>query len=676
MENQLLADYTFAAKYAKYDTSKGRRESYAEAVTRQMDMHRTRFPEHRDILDFVEQEMQAKRIVGSQRAMQFGGAAIYQKNMRIYNCSAMHIAYMHAFSHFHWLLLCGTGVGFSLQAHHIAQLPEIRRPSAARPFKVADSIEGWADATQALFESYFYGTSALVFDFSGIRPKGAPLTHGGKAPGPEPLKRALEKCNQILSNAVDMNTPRKLRSIEVYDCLMHLADSVVSGGIRRSACIALFDADDQEMLASKTGSWFVDNPQRGRANNSAVITPETPQEVFKALFNSTKEFGEPGFVFLENREYVLNPCAEVTMCPLLVTNADGEVVQRYTHDLLDYNKRSYWLSLGYRFYEGVQVCNLTEINMNNLRDVGDFYTSCTAAGALGTFQAAYTNFEYLGEISELIVRREALLGVSLTGMLSNDIFKSEQTLRTGAQLVNHINRVLAKDLGIQTASRTTLVKPSGTASIVLGTSAGIHPWHAPRYIRRVQADAYEDLYRFVESKQPERCFKSSWGGEHARYIAFACEAPEGAVTKSMLSAVEHLEMVRSVNQSWVRSGTQVDRLEGAHHNVSCTITVSPSEWASVADYLWENRRFFTGVSLLGSSGDYEYVEAPYQEVHSGPYSDKPEERAAMLSLWEQLKALPLIDLTECFEQQDNTSLAQELACAGGVCDLTFERPNP
>ena len=675
-DNNLMADYTFSAKYAKYNPAIRRRETYAEAVDRYIDMHRAKFPQvETSTFDWLSRLMKEKVIVGSQRGMQFGGTAIEEKHARQYNCSAIHITTVEQFRNSLWLLLCGTGVGFSVQKHHIAKLPPLSAPKGEFYHAVEDSIEGWANAAHHLMTAYFVEDAHRPnFDFSGVRPKGAALRHGGKAPGPEPLKLALENCRKILDNAVSQGS-RPIKPIEAFDLIMHLSDAVISGGIRRSATLCLFSIDDEEMITAKTGDWFIENAQRGRANISAMITPDIPEAEFRKLFASTKSFGEPGFIFAKSKEVILNPCAEVSMIPTLIKDPKGEVVEHYSLDLVDDSRRQEWEVMGYTFESGVQMCNLTEVNVAKCETPAQFMDACKAAAILGTMQAAYTEFPFLGSVSEQIVEREALLGVSMTGIMSNTVCDDPSTLEHAAELVKETNKEFAKLLGIKQASRTTLVKPSGTASIVLGSSSGIHPWHAPRFIRRVQADALEPLYQFVETHQPERCLKSVWGGEHARVIEFACEAPQGATVREDLRAVEHLEYVKYVNTHWVRTGTAVPRIEDVHHNVSCTITVQDGEWQAVEDYLWENQSYFTGVSLLGGSGDYVYQQAPLQEV--GPLykgKDNEEQRKEMWSRWNKLKELGPLDFSLCVEDEDNTEIAQTVACAGGQCETSFSIP--
>jgi len=671
----MLGDYVFSSKYAKYIPGSSRRESYAEAMDRYIAMMLERFPALSTELEECREALHRKQIVGSQRGLQFGGVGVTQNNLRLYNCSTLYIDRVRAFSETLYLLLCGCGVGFSVQKHHIAKLPQVNLTGRVYYHAVGDSIEGWAEACQALFAAYLSGGDYPNFDFSGVRKKGASISHGGKAPGPKPLQLALQNCDTILSAAVG----RKLSPIEAFDCCMHLSDAVVSGGIRRSAALTLFSIDDQEMLTAKTGDWFIKNGQRGRANISALISPDTPEKQFKEIFSSTKQFGEPGFLFLNSSEHLLNPCAEVSMCPTLIKDPHGNVVEQYTLELVNPENRAHWEAQGYTFESGVSLCNLTEINMSKVQTEEEFYRLCRLATILGTLQASFTDLKYLTPCSRQIVEREALLGVSITGVFSNELFRDQNILNKGAYICNATNIKYANLIGIKEASRITLIKPSGTASIVLESAAGAHPWHAAKYIRRVQADAFEPLYQFVEAQQPERCFKSVWGGEHARVIAFACEAPSGAVLRDSIGAITHLELVKHLNENWVRQGTlHEERLEAAYHNVSCTVTVnSEEEWESVAAYLFKNKSYFTGVSLLGGSGDYQYQQAPLQEVRED-YStlDNPDQRAEMLALWNSIRGLPDLDFSLCLEDSDNTKLLEAVACAGGQCDITFDKPAP
>ena len=659
----MIAEYVFRSKYARYKKNEQRRESWDEAVDRMMDMHLKTFPSLNEEIEECRQAMKEKRITGSQRALQFGGDAVLEKNLRLYNCISSYADRPRFFAESLWLLLCGCGVGFSVQSHHIEKLPSIQEPAYPTPYYIRDSIEGWADAVNVLFNAYFHGETQPYFDFSGIRPKGAKLRFGGYAPGPEPLKKALEKIEDLLRQRMN----EKLKSIDVFDCVMHLADSVLSAGIRRAATIATFDIDDELMLNAKVGDWFVENPQRGRANISAVLTPNTPQEKFNRLFESTKEFGEPGVIFLENEELTVNPCVEIVMCPMYITHR-GQPVDNYTSELVDHRNRKMWEDKGYTFESGWQACNLSTINASKLTSAQDLKDASRLAAIMGTMQSAYTEVGYLKEASRKIIQRESLLGVSLCGIMdAPSICLDPQALQDGAAEVLRVNEEIARRIGIPKASRTTCVKPEGTSSIVLESSSGVHPHHAKQYLRRVNANLDEPIFRAFYETNPQAVEDSVWGAD--KVVAFAIEAPEDALIKSDLSAVEFMSKSKVVYENWVVPGTRPNRLEGATHNVSITVTVQPSEWADVQSYLWENRDSFCGVSFLGASGDYDYPQAPLQAV-SEPTEESTEAEIEAWNLWQNLKStVKPVDYEQVIEAEDTTSGIENVACQYGVCEI-------
>jgi len=451
----------------------------------------------------------------------------------------------------------------------------------------------------------------------------------------------------------------------VFDCVMHLADSVLTAGIRRAATIATFDIDDELMLTAKTGNWFEDNPQRGRANISAVATPETTRDQFSEIFKSTKEFGEPGIIFLDSKELSVNPCVEIVMCPMYITR-NGDAVDHYTLDLINYENRDYWESLGYSFESGWQACNLSTINASQVKSEEDFIRASKLAATIGTIQSAYTQSGYLGEVSQKIIERESLLGVSICGIMdSPTVCLNPEILRRGAEMVLQTNEEIAAKLGIAKASRTTCVKPEGTTSIVLNASSGIHPHHARKYIRRVQANLDDPIFQAFYKANPHAVEDSVWGAD--KVVSFALEAPKDALVKSDLTACKFMQSSKIVYENWVVPGTREGRLEGATHNVSITVTVQPSEWAEVQDYLWTNRDSFCGVSFLGSAGDYDYPQAPLQFVDPESKDPKVQE---MWNLWSNLKeASKPVDYDSVVESADNTLAIQEPACAGGQCTL-------
>ena len=599
-----LSNYTFETKYARYRPADHRRETFEEATERVFDMHRRRYSdlEIADDIQFAEAAMKERLVLGSQRALQFGGKPIEEKHARLYNCTVSYADRPRFFQETLWLLLCGCGVGFSVQTHHVARLPQVARPSdALKVHTIADSIEGWADALGILLSTYFmdaqpfpdYAGRLVTFDYSAIRPKGSPLSSGtGMAPGPEPLRRSLEMIRVVIDARLSMQgSPATLRPIDVYDIVMHASDAVLSGGVRRSATICLFSPTDTEMLTAKTGNWFEINPQRGRSNNSALLLRDaTTSEQFMDMMRYVREFGEPGFVFADSTEIMYNPCVEIGMYPV-----DSETGMT-----------------------GWAFCNLCEINMKACATPELFERACRAAAIIGTLQAGYTTFGYLGEVTQRIVRREALLGCSMTGMMDNpDMAFNPSLQRDMAQLILSVNARLAGKLGINPAARATCVKPAGTTSCILGTASGIHPHHAKRYFRRVQANQLEQPLQYFKAHNPRAVEKSVWNPNGSDDIlTFCIEVPEEALTKNDVSAITLLEHVRLTQDNWVTAGRRQElcAMPWLRHNVSNTISVRDSEWDQVARYIYDHRAAFAGVSLLSEGGDMEYPQAPFCAV--------------------------------------------------------------
>ena len=605
MSISTLQEYTRIAKYAKYLSQEKRRETWSEQVKRVFDMHREKFkniPEVHKFIDEAEIAVRRKEVLGSQRVLQFGGNPIFQHNARLYNCGFGHINRPRAFQELMYLLLCGCGVGFSVQQHHVDQLPPVRQLCRGeKTFIVPDTIEGWADAIGVLVTSYFVGTDThpedkkyngyyINFDYSQIRPAGAPLSSGSKAPGPGGLRRSLELIRKIFDDALSGQAQVSLRPIQVYDIIMHAADAVISGGVRRSATIALFSPNDEEMATAKTGRWQLETPQRGRSNNSALLVRnETSKQDFNQLMEWVREFGEPGFIWAEDAECGFNPCAEISLYPV---DDEGNA--------------------------GWQFCNLTEINGKKADTEENFYRACRVGAIIGTLQAAYTEFPYVGQVTENITKREALLGVSITGMMdSPDILFDPAVQRNGAKIVKEMNKRIAAIIGINQAARTTCVKPAGSTSCILGTASGIHPHHAKRYFRRVQANKQENPVQHFKNFNSRAVEKSAWDPNGVtEVITFLCEVPVGSKTKNQIDALKLLESVKLTQQNWVRYGTNINLCarNGMRHNVSNTIHVKENEWDEVADFIYKNRKDFAGVSLLPYSGDKDYVQAPFCAV--------------------------------------------------------------
>jgi ribonucleoside-triphosphate reductase len=604
---QELQNYTFVSKYARWLENKQRRETWKEAVERVKNMMHEKYANDNisEEINWAYDMMYKKKVLGSQRALQFGGEPILKRHAKIYNCTSSYCDRLRFFQECFWLLLCGSGTGFSVQKHHVSKLPSLEHEPVegeGTKYIIDDSIEGWADALGVLLSSYFskpieefkmYKNTHVVFDYSNIRPKGSSLASGvGKAPGYEPLANGLEKIRALLDRCVK-NEQKKLRPIDAYDIVMHSSDAVLSGGVRRSASLALFSPDDEEMAKAKTGNWYIDNPQRARSNNSALLLKEeTTFEQFETLMQSVKEFGEPGFIWSESTEMIFNPCVEIGMWP--IDEQSGK--------------------------SGWQGCNLSTINCSSVTDEEDFYERCRAAAIIGTLQAGFTKLDYLGEISERIFQREALLGVSLTGtMEKHELILSEKVLTKGAKIAVEINKKIAEKININQAARVTCLKPEGTSSSMLGTSSGIHPHHAKRYIRHVQANVLEAPYQHFKKLNPQACEKSSWSANNTdEVVKFPIEVPDGAKLRNQLPAVEMLKVVKETQKNWVSSGKNraLCTQDYLSHNVSNTVTVKPDEWEDVTKFIYDNRKYFAGISLIPQSGDKDYPQAPFTTVYT------------------------------------------------------------
>ena len=615
LASEILSDITVHMKYARYLSDKYRRETFKELVDRNKAMHIKKYPHLRDEIEAAYEYVYNKKVLPSMRSMQFGGKPIEVAPNRIFNCAYMPIDDVRAFGEAMFLLLGGTGVGYSVQTHHVEQLPEINKPNGKRTYRylVSDSIEGWADAVKALVTSYFRGTSKLRFDFSDIRPKGSRLvTSGGKAPGPQPLRECLVKLEGMLEAKENGD---KLRPIEVHDMVCHIADAVLAGGIRRAALISLFSADDDEMIAAKAGSWWETNPQRGRANNSIVLMRHiVTKEFFMDLWARVKASGagEPGFYFTFDKDWGTNPCCEIALRPY-------------------------------------QFCNLTEVNVSNVDTQEEYESRVKAAAFIGTLQASYTDFHYLRPVWQRNTEKDALLGVSMTGIASGNVLKLD--MKAGAKIVKQENKRVAALLGINPAARTTCVKPAGTTSLTLGTSSGIHAWHNDHYIRRIRVGKNEAIYEYLSQNHPELIEDEYFRPHDTAVISAPQKAPADAITRSE-TAIDMLERVKKVSTEWVRTG----HWKGQNtHNVSATVTIKEDEWAEVGEWMWENRSCYNGLSVLPHS-DHTYIQAPFEDCDEATYN-------------EMMKSLANIDLTNVVETQDNTDLQGELACAGGACEI-------
>ena len=617
ISSKILSDITVYMKYAKYLPEVNRRETWEELVSRNKAMHIKSYPDLKDQIDTAYRFVYDKKVLPSMRSMQFGGKPIEVAPNRIYNCAFMPVDHIDSFAECMFLLLGGTGVGFSVQKHHVAKLPIISKPypKRKRRFLIGDSIEGWADAVKVLMKSYMNGGGSRVeFDYSDIRPKGAMLvTSGGKAPGPQPLKECLLKIEGMLR---EKENGTHLTTLEAHDIICHIADAVLAGGIRRAALISLFNADDDEMIGCKSGNWWETNPQRGRANNSAcLMRHKITKEFFLDLWKRVElsGAGEPGIYLNNDKDWGTNPCCEIALRPN-------------------------------------QFCNLCEVNASDIDSQDDLNERVKAAAFIGTLQAGYTDFHYLRPIWQETTEKDALIGVSMTGIGSGVVLGYD--MKKAASIVKRENTRVAKLININASARCTTVKPAGTTSLALGTSSGIHAWHNDYYIRRIRVGKNESIYNYLVNNHPELVEDEYFRPHDTAVIQIPQKAPVGAILRTE-SPFQLLERVKKVANEWVKPG---HRKGSNSHNVSATISLKDSDWELAGEWMWDNRNDYNGLSVLPYNGGT-YTQAPFEDITEAKYH-------------EMMKSLTNVDLSLIVELQDDTNLTGELACAGGSCEIS------
>lgn len=687
LASQILSDITVHMKYARFKPEIQRRETWPELVTRNKQMHIKKYPHMEAMIEEAYEYVYDKKVLPSMRSLQFGGKPIEISPNRIYNCAYLPIDDWRAFGETMFLLLGGSGVGYSVQTHHIDCLPEIRKPNPTkrRRFLIGDAIEGWADTIKVLMKSYFHGGATIDFDFSDIREKGAELvTSGGKAPGPDPLRICVEKIKSILDLKENGD---KLTDIEVHDIVCYIADAVLAGGIRRAALICLFSAKSEHMITCKSNikvtkydyalvnagvdtfgetiksvaehislgkkyydlnvdyedyygkfknvtlywvsesdianhlkkngtlPWYCFHPHRGRANNSALLLRnKITKSFFLSLWKKIEDSkaGEPGIYLSNDKDWGTNPCCEIALRPF-------------------------------------QFCNLCEVNVSDITTQEDLNNRVRFAAFIGTLQAGYTHFHYLRPVWQRTTEKEALIGIGMTGIGSGTAQKLD--LKQAAAIVKEVNILTAKAIGINAAARTTTIKPSGTSSLVLGTSSGIHAWHNDYYIRRIRVGKNEAIYTYLLINHPELIKDDFFRPTDTAVIEVPQKAPKGSILRTE-TAIELLERVKWFYENWITPG----HIHGQNtHNISATVSLKDTEWEEVGEWMWKNRNSYNGLAVLPYDGGT-YIQAPFEDCSKRKYD------IAMTHL-------SSIDLADVIELSDNTNLKDQAACGGGACEI-------
>ena len=612
---EALSSITVFSKYAKYLPKLKRRETWDEIVDRYQEMMINKYPKLEEAIVESAKFIRDKKVLPSMRAMQFAGLALEVNNARGYNCAYLPVDSLYSFSETMFLLLGGSGVGFSVQKHHVEQLPIIIKQETykMRNYLIEDSIMGWADSIKMLMKFYYEGGPKPKFDFRAIRHKGARLvTAGGKAPGPEPLKICISHIDAVMERK---ENGQKLSPLEAHDIMCHIANSVLAGGIRRSAMISLFSHDDEEMITCKYGDWWETNEQRGRSNNSAVLERgQIGEEEFKSLWKRIEASGsgEPGIYWTNNKDWGTNPCCEIGLRPF-------------------------------------QFCNLCEVNVSDVEDQEDLNNRVAVASFFGTLQAGFVDFHYLRPIWQKTTAKDALLGIGMTGIGSGEVLK--YNLELVANTAKTVNQDISAIIGTNEAARITCIKPSGTTSLVLGTASGIHAWHAPYYLRTMRFNKSEDLAMYLEINHPELCEDDVLRPKDTLCVRIPVKAPEGSILRTE-SPLDTLERVKKFATEWILPG----HINGDNtHNVSATISIDTFDWIKVGKWMWDNKNVYNGLSVLPYFGG-SYKQAPFENITKEQYEEK-------------IISLQSVDLTKVTELDDTVDFGQVAACAGGACEI-------
>lgn len=626
----LFQEFIYKSRYARWRDEDKRRESWDETVTRLVSYYHNKVDPSGDVVDVLNtmqeifEAIYELQVMPSMRAMMTAGPALDRCHVAAYNCAYLPVDSLRSFDEAMYILMCGTGVGFSVEGKYIEQLPRIAEEFAesSSVIRVGDSKEGWAKALRELIALLTAG-QLPKWDVSGVRPAGARLrTFGGRASGPEPLVDLFEFACRVFRGAAG----RRLTSLEAHDLMCKIGDVVVVGGVRRSAMISLFDCTDERMGTSKTGAWWEKNGIRRLANNSAVYPNRRPDVGFfmkkwKEIYDSHS--GEPGLfsryacqrIAARNGrresevDFGTNPCSEIILRPF-------------------------------------EFCNLTEVVVRSGDSLDELKRKVRIATILGTIQSTFTDFKYLRKVWQRNCEEERLLGVSLTGILDNPEILNEKILEELRLHAIEVNAEWAKRLNINPAAAISCVKPSGTVSQLVNSAPGLHPRHSPFYLRTVRADNKDPLTVFLKDagvyNEPDVMAPDS-----TTVFYFPIKSPEGAVNREAVSAIKQLETWRILQEHW------------CEHKPSATVYVKEDEWVDVGAWVYKNFDLLSGVAFLPYDGGT-YKQAPYQELSEEEYNK-----------WVVEHPTPTIDWSDLrfYETEDTTTGSQELACAGGVCDV-------
>lgn len=672
---RFISDLVIYDKYSNYIPELGRRQTWDENVEVVMNMHIRKYPYLEDDIRRNFRYVFDKKVMPSMRSIQYGGTPVELNPCRGYNCSYTPVDHPFVFAELFFMLLSGTGTGFSVRNRHVKKLFPIVSPQGERRFLIGDSIEGWSDSVRQLIFAYMKGKERPRFDYRGIRPKGTPIKSGGIHGGIEKLRQAHQNVESVLIQAIG----RKLTDLECHDIACYMADCVLAGGIRDAAMISLFDLSSKDMMTCKSNfkckntklidkyeddddfgwivsyefeekqsmntntygkpkiarisgkygdydynelinngtlAWYYVHPQRGRSNNSVALRRgNVKKDKFLEVFQTVKDFGEPGFIWTNDDDAGFNPCVEISLKPN-------------------------------------QFCNLTSAVVYDVDTQEEFNNRVRAAAFIGTLQAGYTDFHYLRAVWKETTESEALLGVSLTGIASGSILKLDEAEAALCAVVE--NERISSIIGINPASRVTCIKPEGSGTNAMGVmGSGIHAVHSEYYIRNVRIKKDTPLYRYLIDCMPHFVNTDVAEPNYKAVVSIPMKAPDGVITRSE-TAEDLLNRIKRFSENWVVSG----HITGINtHNVSATVSVRENEWEYVSEWMWNNRQTYSGLSLLPYSGG-NYKQAPFIEIDKAEYD-------SLISKFPEF-----VDFTMIREGQDTITHASEsLACSGAGCEI-------